>query len=87
MCLSAEQNDALSVLLTGRGERNFAALIKRMVASKKLDFDLICLKPEVGPRNQRFPSTMQYKQAFLQDLVYTYHEAHELKIYEDRPKQ
>lgn len=58
-----------------------------MVGSKKLDFDMICLKPEVGPKNQRFNSTMQYKQAFLQDLTYTYAEADEIKIYEDRPKQ
>ncbi|KAG8529276.1 uncharacterized protein KY384_005911 [Bacidia gigantensis] len=80
-------NDALNVLLTGRGERNFSELIKRIVASKRLDFDLICLKSEAGPKNQRFGSTMQYKQAFLQDLIYTYAEAEELKIYEDRPKQ
>ena len=58
-----------------------------MVTSKKLDFDMICLKPEVGPNNQRFTSTMQYKQALLQDLVYTYMEADEIKVYEDRPKQ
>ncbi|KAL9101933.1 MAG: hypothetical protein Q9163_002871 [Psora crenata] len=85
--LSAEQNDALTVLLTGRGERNFSDLIQRMVASKKLEFDMICLKPEVGPKNQRFSSTLQYKQALLQDLVYTYFEADEIKVYEDRPRQ
>ncbi|KAL9131908.1 MAG: hypothetical protein Q9217_000268 [Psora testacea] len=83
----AEQKDALTVLLTGRGERNFADIIRRMVTSKKLEFDMICLKPEVGPKNQRFSSTMQYKQALLQDLVYTYSEADEIKVYEDRPKQ
>ena len=87
MQLSVEQDDALTVLLTGRGERNFAHLIKRMTVSKRLEFDMICLKPEVGPRNQRFTSTMQYKQALLQDLIYTYNEADEIKVYEDRPKQ
>ena len=85
--LSAEQKDVMTILLTGRAERNFSHLIKQMVASKSLYFDIICLKPEVGPKNQRFPSTMLYKQAFLHDLVYTYHEAEEIKIYEDRPKQ
>ena len=87
MRLSAKQKDALTVLLTGRGERNFSDLIKRMAASKSLEFDMICLKPEVGPKNQRFGSTMQYKQALLHDLVYTYNQADEIKVYEDRPKQ
>ena len=85
--MSSEQQDVLSVLITGRAERNFAALIKRIIKSKNLRFDLVCLKAEVGPQNQRFSSTMQYKQAVLQDLVYTYHEAEVIKIYEDRPKQ
>lgn len=51
--LSMQQQDALTVLLTGRSERGFADLIKRMVESRSLKFDMICLKPEVGPNNQR----------------------------------
>ena len=85
--LSMEQDDALTVLLTGRAENNFADLIKRIVASKKLSFDMICLKPENGPNNQRFSSTMNFKQVLLEDVVYTYKDATELKVYEDRPKQ
>ena len=85
--LSIKQNDALSVLLTGRGEHNFADLIKRIVASKNLPFDMICLKPQAGPNNERFRSTMMYKQAILADLVHTYKDADEIRIYEDRPKQ
>ncbi|KAL8774973.1 MAG: hypothetical protein Q9209_000452 [Squamulea sp. 1 TL-2023] len=84
--LSIKQNDALTVLLTGRGEDNFAQLIKRIVGSKKLAFDMICLKPQAGPNNQTFTSTMNYKQAILQDLLYTYKDADEIKIYEDRMK-
>ncbi|KAJ5153122.1 uncharacterized protein N7482_009600 [Penicillium canariense] len=84
--LSMDQKDALTVLLTGRGEANFAPIIKRMAASKKLDFDLIGLKPEVGPNGQLFPTTMTFKQKFLEDLVYTYEQAEEIRIYEDRPK-
>lgn len=87
MKLSAEQEDALTVLLTGRGEHNFADLIKRIVAAKNLSFDMICLKPQAGPNNQRFRSTMHYKQAILEDLVHTYHDALEIRIYEDRPRQ
>ncbi|KAI9847226.1 MAG: hypothetical protein M1838_000986 [Thelocarpon superellum] len=84
--LSMRQKDALTVLLTGRSEAGFADLIKRMVASKGLEFDLIGLKPAVGPYNQRFPSTMTFKHAFFEDLIYTYREAEEMRIYEDRPK-
>lgn len=82
-----QQKDAVNVLLTGRSETGFAELVKRIVKSKKLDFDIICLKPEAGPANQKFSSTMKFKQAFLEDLVNTYHDAHELRIYEDRPRQ
>ncbi|KAL8658942.1 MAG: hypothetical protein Q9226_000680, partial [Calogaya cf. arnoldii] len=82
--LSVKQNDVLTVLLTGRGEDNFAQLIKRIVASKNLPFDMICLKPQAGPNNQTFTSTMKYKQAILQDLVSTYKDADEIRIYEDR---
>lgn len=85
--LSIKQNDVLTVLLTGRGEQNFADLIKRIVASKNLSFDMICLKPQAGPNNERFRSTMMYKQAILEDLVHTYKDADEIRIYEDRPKQ
>ena len=82
-----KQQDALTVLLTGRAEGPFDDLIKRMIASKKLDFDLICLKQKVSPSGEYFRSTLNYKESFLQDLVYTYREASEVKIYEDRPKQ
>jgi len=82
-----EQNDALCVLLTGRAEGRFGDLIKRIVKAKGLEFDLVCLKPEVGPSNQRFSSTMLFKQAFLADLIRTYRDAEEFRIYEDRPKQ
>lgn len=81
------QKDALNVLLTGRAEHNFADLVRRIVASKKLDFHMICLKPKVGPNNQQFRSTMNYKQTLLEDLVFTYKDADEIKVYEDRPRQ
>jgi hypothetical protein len=82
-----DQKDALTVLLTGRGEANFASIIKRMAASQKLDFDLIGLKPEVGPNGQQFATTMKFKQNFLEDLLYTYEQADEIRVYEDRVKQ
>ncbi|GKZ30403.1 hypothetical protein AbraIFM66950_009047 [Aspergillus brasiliensis] len=84
--LSMEQKDALTVLLTGRGETNFSELVRRMLDSKKLEFDLVCLKPEVGPRSQRFSTTMEFKQTFLEDLVLTYDQAEEIRVYEDRVK-
>lgn len=85
--LSVKQKDALTVLLTGRAESAFSDLVKRILKSRNLDFDLICLKPEVGPNSQRFSTTMNFKQTFLEDLVLTYKNADEIRIYEDRIKQ
>ncbi|QSZ31461.1 hypothetical protein DSL72_001026 [Monilinia vaccinii-corymbosi] len=82
--LSMQQKDALSILLTGRSEAGFSELLKRMLASKGLDVDMIVLKPAAGPRNERFGSTMNFKQCFLEALMETYKGAEEIRIYEDR---
>ncbi|KAI1812439.1 hypothetical protein GGS20DRAFT_587496 [Poronia punctata] len=84
--LSMKQKDALCVLLTGRSELGFSDLVKRMVTSKGLQFDMIGLKPQVGPNNERFKSTMAFKQAFLKAVMETYKQSKEIRIYEDRPK-
>ncbi len=84
--LSMQQKDALTVLLTGRAEHAFSALLKKMVASKGLDFDIIALKPAAGPEGQKFGSTMRFKQIFLECLVETYKDAEEIRVYEDRVK-
>lgn len=85
--LSMQQTDALSVLLTGRSNTRFAHLIQRMVNTRKLSFDIICLKPEIGPQNQNCSTTNHFKQSFLESLVRTYSKAEEIRVYEDRPKQ
>lgn len=82
--LSMQQKDALTVLLTGRAENNFAELLKRIVGSKGLEFDIISLKPAAGPSNQKFTSTMNFKQTFLECLMETYRAAEEIRVYEDR---
>lgn len=84
--LSMKQKDALCVLLTGRSESNFGELVKRIAASRNLDFDMVSLKPAVGPGGERFDSTMHFKQIFLRRLMETYKGAEEIRIYEDRPK-
>ncbi|KAK0370035.1 tat pathway signal sequence [Colletotrichum limetticola] len=84
--LSVKQKDALCVLLTGRSERGFGELIKRMIHSKGLEFDMVGLKPAVSPTNQNFSSTMHFKQLFLTAVMETYKNAEEIRIYEDRPK-
>ncbi|KAF3067372.1 hypothetical protein GL218_08533 [Daldinia childiae] len=84
--LSMKQSDALCVLLTGRSEHGFSQLVKRIVASKGLEFDLIGLKPAVGPNKERFSNTMNFKQTFLRAVMGTYKAAMEIRIYEDRPK-
>ena len=78
------QKDALTVLLTGRAETAFGELLKKMVVSKGLDFDLVILKPAAGPNNQHFRSTMDFKQIFLACLMETYKGAEEIRVYEDR---
>lgn len=84
--LSTKQKDALCVLLTGRSESGFGELVKRMVTAKGLEFDMVSLKPAVGPSGERFSSTMNFKQVFLRRLMETYKGAEEIRIYEDRPK-
>ncbi|KAL2134606.1 hypothetical protein VTI74DRAFT_11348 [Chaetomium olivicolor] len=84
--LSNQQKDALCVLLTGRSESGFSELIKRMVTAKGLDFDMITLKPAVGPNHETFANTMVFKQMFLEALMETYKHAEEIRIYEDRIK-
>lgn len=81
-----QQEDALTVLLTGRSEVGFAPLIKKMVESRGMEFDMIVLKPKVGPLKQVFANTMAFKQVFLEDLMETYKEAEEIRVYEDRVK-
>ena len=84
--LSMTAEDTLVVLLTGRAERDFSDLILKMVAAKKLDFHIVALKPSASPTGQMFSSTMDFKQVLLKDMVLTYNNATELRIYEDRPK-
>ncbi|KAL7905673.1 hypothetical protein GGI35DRAFT_131968 [Trichoderma velutinum] len=84
--LSTKQPDALCVLLTGRSEHGFGELIKKMVTSKGLEFDMISLKPRVSPANQSFQNTMHFKQLFFEALMETYQQATEIKVYEDRPR-
>ncbi|KAH9829793.1 hypothetical protein Tdes44962_MAKER02271 [Teratosphaeria destructans] len=84
--LSAQEPETLSVLLTGRSEASFAHLVKRMLASKGLRFDMVCLKPAVGPSGDVFSSTLIFKQALLRDIIYTYPRASEIRVYDDRPK-
>ncbi|KAJ5046501.1 uncharacterized protein L3040_003744 [Drepanopeziza brunnea f. sp. 'multigermtubi'] len=84
--LSMQQKDAVTVLLTGRSEKGFTELLKKMIASKGLDFDIIALKPAAGPNNQQFSSTMKFKQVFLETLMESYKGAEEIRVYEDRVK-
>lgn len=77
----------LTVLLTGRAENKFSEIMKRIVKSKNLVFDMCCLRPSVGPNNQSFASTLTFKQAVLNDVVQGYSNAEAVRVYEDRPQQ
>ncbi|KAI9669159.1 MAG: hypothetical protein M1829_005160 [Trizodia sp. TS-e1964] len=83
--LSMQQHDAFCVLLTGRTENSYAELVKRILASKKLEFDMICLKPYTSPYGERIANTMSFKQELMSDIMRTYKDATEIRVYEDRP--
>lgn len=82
--LSMAQKDTLTILLTGRSVKGFSGLIQQMVAAKKLEFDMICLKPEVGPEGEKIRNTKDFKTTLLSKVMDTYVHAEDLKIYEDR---
>ncbi|RPB29451.1 hypothetical protein L211DRAFT_776258 [Terfezia boudieri ATCC MYA-4762] len=82
--LSMAQKDTLTILLTGRSVKGFSRLIEQMVAAKKLEFDMICLKPEVGPEGENIKNTKDFKTMLLGKIMDTYVHAEDLKIYEDR---
>jgi HAD domain family 1 in Swiss Army Knife RNA repair proteins len=81
---SIAQKDVITVLLTGRAESNFAELVCRMARSKRLDFDMVCLKPQVTPSNIRIKKTIEYKTHVLHSLMLTYTLADKIRIWEDR---
>nr|POE96940.1 uncharacterized protein c4.02c [Quercus suber] len=84
--LSMEDDEAVTILLTGRQEKGFDELLGTMLATKQLEFDIVALKPSVSPTGEVFSSTMNFKQAILRDITFTYRQAQELRLYEDRPK-
>ena len=81
---SIAQKDVLTLLLTGRAEKGYSDLLLRMARSRGLEFDMVCLKPEVTPTNQRVRSTMDFKTQLIQALMLTYNRAEKIKIWEDR---
>ncbi|KAA8908110.1 hypothetical protein FN846DRAFT_777559 [Sphaerosporella brunnea] len=84
--LSMQQKDALAVLLTGRSVKGFGPLLTRILKSKGLEFDMIVLKPEVMPSGHEPETTMAFKTVFMEEVLNTYLEAQDLRIYEDRVK-
>ncbi|KAF8424055.1 hypothetical protein EV426DRAFT_562698 [Tirmania nivea] len=82
--LSMTQKDTLTILLTGRSVKGFSKLIQQIVAAKKLEFDMICLKPEVGHEGEKIRNTKDFKTMLLSKIMDTYVYAEELRIYEDR---
>src|SRR5690606_27907870 len=64
----------------------FSELVQRIVRSKGLEFDMICLKPQLGPEKEYIESTMHFKTMFMKNLLSTYRNAEEIRVYEDRIK-
>lgn len=79
MELSGKQKDALTILLTGRSAKGYSNLIRRIVASKKLEFDIIVLRPDTGPNLEHIRSTILFKCMFLEDVLDTYKDVEEIR--------
>src|SRR5690606_13885969 len=79
---SMSQKDTLAVLLTGRSVAGFSKLIMQILTAKKLEFDMVCLKPSTGPSGESFASTKDFKTKLLSDIMDTYVHTDELTCVE-----
>ncbi len=71
--LSNREPGVLTVLMTGRGRERFEPVISRMVASRKLEFDLIALKD--SPRQ----NTLNYKFEAIEEILRNFEFVEELR--------
>ncbi|CCD27246.1 uncharacterized protein NDAI_0K00550 [Naumovozyma dairenensis CBS 421] len=91
---SIQDPSTISILMTGREDVAFSALIEYMITTTRdtffnkdspyLKFNAVVLKKKDG----NFKSTMAFKQQCLSDLINHYSTSiKEITIYDDRPKQ
>ncbi|KAI8141505.1 hypothetical protein BJV82DRAFT_518261 [Fennellomyces sp. T-0311] len=78
--------DVLSVVLTGRRVHPFQRVLPRMLASQQLDFDMVCMRPdpelEYGP--SVFSSTMDFKQAYIINMLRRVPSVKRVVMWDDR---
>ncbi|EDO17762.1 hypothetical protein Kpol_541p5 [Vanderwaltozyma polyspora DSM 70294] len=84
--LSCNDSDTISIILTGRKEKQFMSLITKIVSSDipTLKFNAVCLKKT----ELEYSTTAEYKIALITDLMKYYSESlEEVTIYDDRISQ
>lgn len=77
---SNNDEDTLTVVMTGRKKKLFAGILLDLLESKEVRFDGLVLK------NGEFDSTIEFKTQVIADLLNKY-EIEELIIYDDRKSQ
>lgn len=93
--LSNEQEDTISIILTGRKENLFKNIILKIIELSRLEdpnflkpslqFDAICLKKSI--KGALWTTTMMYKTAVIRDFLEYYPNLEEVTIYDDRMNQ
>lgn len=76
--LSNEDENTLTIVMTGRQKKTFTSLIMDILEGKELAYDALILK------TGDFESTMSFKSQVLIELLQTYGKVEEVVIYDDR---
>ncbi|RUS16352.1 hypothetical protein BC937DRAFT_91313 [Endogone sp. FLAS-F59071] len=84
---SMEDADTMTVLLTGRRYHPFHAIVPEILSAKGLQFDLLGLRPD--PKvpdggSDVLGVTVEFKLAFLTNLLLTFPTLREVRMWEDR---
>lgn len=77
----------MTVLLTGRRYHPFHAIVPEILSTKGLQFDLLGLRPDPEVPDGApdvFRSTLEFKLAFLTNLLLTFPTLREVRMWEDR---
>ncbi|KAI9497651.1 hypothetical protein BDB00DRAFT_803491 [Zychaea mexicana] len=83
---SIKNPNVLTVVLTGRRVHPFHKILPRMLASQNLAFDMVCMRPdpeiEHGP--SVFSSTMDFKQAYILNMLEKVPSLNRVVMWDDR---
>lgn len=81
MKLSAEDDETLTIVMTGRRKNLFTNIINDILKSRSLKFHALVLK------QGNFDSTFKFKTQVLTDILNHYHNIQEVTVYDDRKSE